>query len=77
MSWSEAPFAELKALPDKGKSVDKWRNKDSAWRNVADGIEKVAGELRRRKRYALKERSLAKTPLIARKKKKILALTKP
>jgi internalin A len=49
VSWSNAPFAELQALPDKGKSVDKWKNKDSAWRNVADGIEKLAAELRKKK----------------------------
>ena len=49
VSWSKAPFAELEALPDKGKSVDKWKNKDSAWRNVADGIEKAAAELRKKK----------------------------
>jgi internalin A len=48
VSWSKAPFAELQALPDKAKSVDKWKNKDSAWRNVADGIEKVAVELRKK-----------------------------
>jgi internalin A len=49
VSWSKAPFAELQALPDNGKSVDKWKNKDSAWRNVADGIEKVAVGLRKKK----------------------------
>jgi len=47
--WDTAPFAKLQALPDKGKSVDKWKNKDSAWRSVADGIEKVAKELRKKK----------------------------
>jgi len=46
--WDSAPFAKLQALPDKGKSVDKWRNKDSAWRSVANGIEKVATELRKK-----------------------------
>ena len=49
-SWSTAPFAKLQALPDNGKSVDKWKNKDSAWRNVADGIEKVAAELRKKRK---------------------------
>ena len=49
VSWSKAPFAKLQALPDKGKSVDKWKNKDSAWRRVADGIEKVAAELGKKK----------------------------
>jgi len=47
--WSKAPFAELQALPANGKSVDKWKNKDSAWRNVADGIERVATELRKKR----------------------------
>ncbi|MCI0525527.1 MAG: toll/interleukin-1 receptor domain-containing protein [Acidobacteria bacterium] len=47
--WDTAPFAKLQALPDKAKSVDKWKNKDSAWRSVADGIEKVAKELRKKK----------------------------
>jgi hypothetical protein len=45
-----ALLSPLQALPDKGKSVDKWKNKDSAWRSVADGIEKVATELRKRKK---------------------------
>lgn len=48
--WDSAPFAKLQALPDKGKSVDKWKNKDSAWRSVADGIKKVATELRKKKK---------------------------
>jgi internalin A len=49
VNWSTAPFAKLQALPDRGKPVDKWKNKDSAWRSVADGIEKVAKELRKKK----------------------------
>lgn len=48
--WETAPFAKLQALPERGKSVDKWKNKDSAWRNVADGIEQVAAELRKKKK---------------------------
>ena len=48
--WDTAPFAKLQALPAKGKAVDLWRKKDEAWRSVADGIEKVAAELRKKKR---------------------------
>jgi internalin A len=48
--WDTAPFARLQALPEKGKAVDLWRKKDQAWRSVADGIEKVAAELRKAKR---------------------------
>jgi internalin A len=50
--WGTAPFAELQALPAKGKAVDLWRKKDEAWRSVADGIEKVAAELQKKKRRA-------------------------
>jgi internalin A len=48
--WDTAPFAKLQALPAKGKAVDLWRKKDEAWRGVADGIEKAATELRKKKR---------------------------
>jgi internalin A len=47
--WESAPFAKLQALPKDGKSIDKWKNKDSAWRSVADGIEKAAKELKKKK----------------------------
>jgi internalin A len=50
--WDTAPFAKLQALPAKGKAVDLWRKKDEAWRSVADGIEKVAIELRKKKNRA-------------------------
>ena len=43
--WESALFAELQALPPNGKSVDLWENRDSAWKAVADGIERVAAEL--------------------------------
>ena len=45
--WDTAPFAKLQALLEKGKAVDLWKKKDQAWRSVADGIEKVAAELRK------------------------------
>jgi internalin A len=45
-NWRIAPFAKLQALPKNGKAVKKWPDKDSAWRNVAEGIEKIV-ELRK------------------------------
>jgi internalin A len=48
-NWKTAPFAKLQALPKDGKAVDLWPKKDSAWRDVADGIEKVASELQKEK----------------------------
>jgi internalin A len=47
--WHTAPFAKLQALPKHAKAVDLWTKKDQAWRSVADGIEKVAAELRKKK----------------------------
>ena len=32
--WKTAPFGKLEALPEKGKAVTLWSNRDSAWRNV-------------------------------------------
>jgi internalin A len=39
--WADAPFAKLQALPKGGLAVTKWPDKDSAWRNVSEGIQKV------------------------------------
>jgi hypothetical protein len=47
-NWRIAPFANLQALPKDGKAVKKWPDKDSAWRNVAEGIERVVEEIRKK-----------------------------
>jgi internalin A len=47
VNWRTAPFAGLQALPKDALAVTKWADKDSAWRNVSEGIEKVAGQMRR------------------------------
>lgn len=46
--WNDTPFAKLQGLPKHGKAIDLWQKKDTAWRNIADGIEKVARELRKK-----------------------------
>jgi internalin A len=46
VNWLNAPFAKLQALPKDGLAVTKWADKDSAWRNVSEGIEKVAVRVR-------------------------------
>ena len=48
VNWRNAPFAKLQALPKDGLAVTKWTDKDSAWRNVSEGIEKVARQTRTR-----------------------------
>jgi internalin A len=52
-NWRSAPFAELQALPTDARPVPTWGPdkyaRDSAWKNVADGIEKVLRELLKEK----------------------------
>ena len=50
VSWRIAPFARLQALPKDGRAVTLWENKDSAWRNVSEEIERVVEELRKKQR---------------------------
>jgi internalin A len=50
VSWSKAQFARLQAMPRDGKAVTLWSDRDTAWRNVAEGIERVAEELRKMRR---------------------------
>lgn len=47
VNWKDAPFARLAALPQNRVAVAKWQDKDSAWRDVAEGIEKVVAQIRR------------------------------
>jgi hypothetical protein len=49
-AWSDAPFGKLQALPKDAKPVTSWPNHDEAWNDVAQGIKKVADELRSRSR---------------------------
>lgn len=48
--WDNTPFAKLQGLPKYGKAIDLWTKKDTAWRGVAEGIAKVANELRKKKK---------------------------
>jgi internalin A len=47
VNWRRAPFAKLQALPKDGLAVTKWTDRDSAWRDVSEGIEKVVEQLRK------------------------------
>ncbi len=49
-AWQEAKFAKLQALPREGKAVTLWPDRDSAWRNVADGIKKAAEDIRAKRK---------------------------
>jgi internalin A len=53
VDWRSAPFARCQPLPKEGRPVAKGGRgrhaRDSAWRNVAEGIERVANQLRQAK----------------------------
>ena len=55
VNWSKAPFGKLQALPKNGKAVELWSNKDSAWRSVSEGIERVVTLMRKPRRAGLTE----------------------
>jgi internalin A len=44
--WQGAEFASLQALPKDGLPVTNWTNKDSAWLDVEEGIERVVEQMR-------------------------------
>jgi internalin A len=48
VNWRIASFAGLQALPRNGQAVTKWTDKDSAWRDVSEGIERVAKEIQKK-----------------------------
>ncbi len=41
VSWKETPFGKLQALPEGGKAVTNWTNRDEAFLQIAEGIRKV------------------------------------
>lgn len=43
--WSVAPFAKLNALPNKGKPISEYNNKDEAWAEIAEKLRVLVTEL--------------------------------
>jgi TIR domain-containing protein/pentapeptide repeat protein len=43
--WQESPFGKLQALPRGAKPVTEWENRDSAFLNIAEGIQEAVREL--------------------------------
>lgn len=48
--WKKAPFGKLNALPESGKAVTKWGNRDEAFEDIEQGISLVAEELKAKRR---------------------------
>jgi formylglycine-generating enzyme required for sulfatase activity len=45
VSWQDAPFAKLQALPKNAQPIKSWSNQDDAFTNVAQGIKFAAEQL--------------------------------
>ena len=50
VNWKNTPFARLQALPKDAMPVSLWSNRDSAWKNVAEEIEKLVEEIQKKSR---------------------------
>ncbi len=48
-NWKNAPFAKLQGLPKNVKAVTQWSDRDSAWRDVSEGIEDAVKLIRDRR----------------------------
>ena len=46
--WQSARFGQLQAFPKNGKAVKLWRDRDSAWKDIAQGIRRLVQERRER-----------------------------
>jgi hypothetical protein len=49
VEWKETPLGVLQALPDEGKPITLWRNRDEAFQDVVQGIRKIVEAFRDRK----------------------------
>jgi hypothetical protein len=47
--WHDAPFGQLQALPQDGKPITQWQDRDEATLNVAEGVMQVVREISRNK----------------------------
>ena len=45
VNWYKPPLDRFQALPKNGQAITTWPNRDTAWRDVSEGIEKVVHEL--------------------------------
>jgi len=45
LDWKTTPFTHLTVLPDTGKPLTEWRNRDSAFANIVAGIRRVIEDL--------------------------------
>jgi hypothetical protein len=64
-AWKETDLAQLQALPKDARPVTKWDDRDSAWKNVGEGLNELALEVVKEKLEILRrnEAAFAGNPL--------------
>ncbi|MFS0519118.1 toll/interleukin-1 receptor domain-containing protein, partial [Nostoc sp. UIC 10607] len=64
VDWSDTPFAKLQFLPNNAQPVTSWTNRDTAFKNVAQGIKAAASQIKSERQQELavvrKEAAIAK-----------------
>ena len=50
VNWKSTPFSRLQALPKDGKAISTWAKRESAWKDVSEGIERSLHKFGRRDR---------------------------
>ncbi len=58
-AWKETDLAELQALPKGAKPMTKWEDRDSAWKNVGEGLNELALDVLKEKLEILKRNEAA------------------
>lgn len=53
VAWTSSPFGKIQALPTDGNPVTSWQDRDKAWKNVVEGVQKTLPLIRKRKKEIL------------------------
>lgn len=62
--WQPAPFGKLQALPKDGKAIAQWIPRNAGWKNVVEGIVKIAHALSAGQRLERAEAQPAATVVV-------------
>lgn len=47
VDWEQTPFYKLNPLPDRGRPITKFRDRDDAYKKIAEGIRRVVNDFRK------------------------------
>ncbi|HEX8118074.1 MAG TPA: TIR domain-containing protein, partial [Pyrinomonadaceae bacterium] len=63
VDWESSPLGRLQALPEGGKAVTTWRNRDEALKSVAKGIRKIVRSFRPKQKSPLTSSPIPRRPV--------------